>query len=192
MRFYKRFKLVAMALSVLTTFAIPVNAAPLPIQACAIPNKAAAGNVDEAIILVYLANEDGTPNKNAEMPRQGQDPNGGVELKGSNWSFETLAVPPTYYGAGTVVRPGDFFNPAQTQQVSLQGQLRIMQVYPLFRQGVANDPRAGLYVFRILPRYGFPGHPKATLRWVSGEYQFRISYRDGSNQGTALGVLIIR
>lgn len=193
MRYYRRLRFIAMALSVFTTFAIPVSAAPLPIQASAFPNKAAAGNADEAIIFVYLANADGTPNTNAEIPKQGRDPNGGVELKGSKWSFETLSVPNFYYGLGTVVdKPADFFNPAQTHQVNLQGQLRIMQVNPYFRPGVAGDSRAGIYVFHIRPRYGFTGYPKATLPWVSGEYTFRISYKDGVNQGTALGVLTIR
>src|SRR5205085_2650325 len=147
MRFYRRLRFVAMALSVVATFAIPVSAAPLPIQATAISNKAAAGNEDEAIILVYLANADGTPNTTAPIPRQGP-PNSGVELKGSNWSFDTLNVPGLYYRLGTVtVRPADFFNPAQTQQVQVAGQLRIMSITPFFRPGVAGDPRAGIYVF---------------------------------------------
>jgi hypothetical protein len=185
MRFYIRLRFVAMALSVLITFAIPVSAAPLPIQASAVPNKAAAGNIGEAIILIYLANEDGTPKTNAEIPKQGLDPNGGVELKGSKWSFETLSVPNSYKGRA-------WADPEQTRPIDLFGQLRVMQVNPYFNRQAGGDQRAGLYVFHILPRYGFKARRKATLPWVSGEYVFRISYKDGSNQGTALGVLTIR
>lgn len=193
MKFFNRFKFIALALSVLTTFPIPITAAPLTLQVSAVPYKAAAGNTGEAIILVYLANEDGTPNLNAEIPMQGRDPNGGVELSGSKWSFETISVPPAYAGRGVWVdRPADFFNPAQTRQVNLEGQLRIMQVKPFFKRDVAGDPRAGIYLLRIFPRYGFRRGGKVPLPWVSGEYTFRISYKDGSNQGTALGVLIIR
>lgn len=90
----RRFKFDAITLIVmLTCTAVTVSAAPLPIQVTAVPNQAAAGNANEAIILVYLANEDGTPNTTAQMPVQSQDPNGGVELKGSSWSFEDYIWP---------------------------------------------------------------------------------------------------
>ncbi len=180
MRFCKRFRFVTIALCILATFAISVSAIPLTIQVISVPHKAAGGNAGEAIVLVYLANEDGTPNTNAEIPKQGADPNGGVELKGSKWSFETIATPESFKGSFQMA-----------QETDMKGQLRIMQVAPFFNPR-GSDPRAGLYVFRILPRYGPKGRRKGTLPWVSGEYTFRISYKDGSKQGTTLGVLTIR
>jgi hypothetical protein len=182
----RRFKFDAITLIVmLTCTAVTVSAAPLPIQVTAVPNQAAAGNANEAIILVYLANEDGTPNTTAQMPVQSQDPNGGVELKGSSWSFETISGPDTFRGRAWADQP-------QTRTVDLPGQLRIMQAHPFFNRQIPTDPRAGIYVFHILPRYGHRGGRKAALSWVSGEYTFRVTYRDGSNRGTALGVLTIR
>lgn len=49
--------------------------------------------------------------------------------------------------------------------------------------------------FTLLAFYqstGFTGRNKALLKWVAGEYQFRVSYQDGVNQGTAFGVLMMR
>ena len=187
----QRTLLAILTASLIANLPATANAVAVPLQATAIPFQAAAGNTSEAIILVYVANDDGTPKLDAVLPRQSQDPNGGVELSGSNWSFETLSVPQGYFGRGVVVdRPADFFNPAQTHQVELQGQLRIMSVNAMFRE--ANDPRAGIYVFHILPRYGLRRRAKATLPWVSGEYTFRITYTDGNGRRTALGVMTIR
>jgi hypothetical protein len=46
-------------------------------------------------------------------------------------------------------------------------------------------------VLRILPKVGFQGDQKTPLQWKSGTYTFRVTYKDGSDQGTALGTLII-
>lgn len=185
MRINRRLGRFAAAFSLLSVLAIPVGAAPLPIQATAITGQAAAGSQGDAYILVYVANEDGTPKTDAEIP--GQDPNGGVELRGSKWSFETIAVPVPYKGRGVrQVRPG------QQVQEDVAGQLRITEITPAFKKGAAGDTRAGFYWFRIFPAYGYKGGRKALLPWVSGTYLFRVSYKEGSNQGTALGSLTIR
>lgn len=88
----------AWALTILALSAMPALAAPLPIAVTTIPLAAADGNSNEAVIVVYLGKTDGTPNAKAEIPGPGADPNGGVELKGSKWSFETLSVPDSYSG----------------------------------------------------------------------------------------------
>jgi hypothetical protein len=172
------------ALTILAAAAAPVLAAPLPIEVTAVPMTAADGNANEAVILVYLGNADGTPKNNAEIPNPSADPNGGVELKGSKWSFETLWVPDSYAGK---VRP-DY---RQAQLVDMKGQLRVMQIYASMVQVSPTESRT-LYVLRVFPRYGFQGAQKAPLAWRSGTYNFRVTYRDGNDQGTALGSLTIR
>ena len=162
---------------------MPALAAPLPIAVTAISLAAADGNASEVEILVYLGKADGTQNTNAEIPRLGADPNGGVELKGSRWSFETLSVPNSYSGkVWTDYR--------KIQQADLNGQLRVMQIYAAV--DASSTESRTLYVLRILPRYGFQGSQKAPLAWRSGTYNFRVTYKDGNDQGTALGSLTIR
>src|SRR5262245_32756425 len=174
---------VACALTILASAAMPALAAPLPIEVTAIPLAAADGNSSEAVIVVYLAKPDGTPNTSAEIPGLGADPNGGVELKGSKWSFETLSVPNSYSGkVWTDYR--------KVQQEDLRGQLRVMQIYAAVNAASGTESRT-LYIFRILPRYGFQGSEKSPLPWRSGTYTLRVTYKDGADQGTALGSLTI-
>ena len=133
--------------------------------------------------MVYLGKADGTPNNWAEVPGVGADPTGGVELKGSKWSFETLSVPNSYSGkVWTDYR--------KVEKEDLKGQLRIMQIYAAVNAISVNESRT-LYVLRILPKVGFQGDQKTPLQWKSGTYTFRVTYKDGSDQGTALGTLII-
>jgi len=175
-------RLVACALTILAVAAMPALAAPLPIQVTAIPLAAADGNTNEVALVVYLGNADGTPKANAEIPKQGEDPNGGVELKGSKWSFETLSVPEAY--AGKIWK--DY---RQLQLADMRGQLRIMQIFAAVNAN-ADDART-LYVLRVLPRFGFQGGQKDPLAWRTGTYTFRVTYKDGKDQGTALGTLTI-
>jgi hypothetical protein len=175
--------LVACALTVLGLAAMPALADPLPIDATAIPLAAADGNSNEAVIVVYLGKADGTQNNWADLPGLGSDPNGGVELKGSKWSFETLSVPNSYSGkVWTDYR--------KVEKEDLKGQLRVMQIYASVNAISASESRT-LYVLRILPRVGFQGDQKTPLAWKSGTYTFRVAYRDGNDQGTALGTLTI-
>jgi len=163
---------------------MPALAAPLPIAVTTIPLAAADGNSNEAVIVVHLSKSDGTPNTSAEIPGLSADPNSGVELKGSKWSFETLSVPDSYSGkAWTDYR--------KIQQEDLKGQLRVMQIYAAVNAVSATESRT-LYVFRIQPKVGFQGSQKTPLQWRSGTYTFRVTYKDGSDQGTALGTLTIR
>jgi hypothetical protein len=178
------FILATGVLTILAGAVMPAVAAPLPIEATAVPMTAADGNANEAVILVYLGNADGTPKTNAEIPKPSADPNGGVELKGSKWSFETLWVPDSYAGK---VRP-DY---RQAQLQDMKGQLRILQIYTSMVQISPTESRT-LYVLRVFPRYGFQGGQKAPLVWRSGTYNFRVTYKDGNDQGTALGTLTIR
>lgn len=177
---------------VLLALAAPAAiAADLPMKAAAVHWEAAAGNASEAFIVVSVSNADGSPKTNAQIPAPAG--NAGVELKNSKWGFQTLLVPPAFKGMGVqVVQPQTYFAPQQTRPVELPGQLRILQVIPATPAGSGADSRAGLYWMRILPMYGFQGGQKQLLRWVSGEYLFRVSYRDGNDQGSALGVLTIR
>lgn len=176
--------LVTCALTILGLSAIPVHAAPLPIAVTSIPLAAADGNASEAVIVVYLGRADGSPNTSAEIPGLSADPNSGVELKGSKWSFETLSVPDSYSGKAWT----DY---SKVQQEDLRGQLRVMQIYAAVNAVSANESRT-LYIFRILPKVGFQGSEKTPLQWRSGTYTFRITYKDGKDQGTALGTLTIR
>lgn len=161
---------------------MPALAAPLPIQVTTIPLAAADGNTNEAVVVVYLGKADGAPNTSAEIPPLGTDPNGGVELKKSKWSFETLAVPASYSGK-------IWTDYRKLQQEDLKGQLRVMQIYAAV--DASSTESRTLYIFRILPRYGFQGTQKAPLPWRSGTYNFRVTYKDGNDQGTALGTLTI-
>lgn len=183
MRTRKTAGLVACALTVLAMSAMPALAAPLPIDVAAITLSAADGNSNEAVLVVYLAKADGTPNNSAELPGLGADPNGGVELKNSKWSFETLSVPNAYSGkVWTDYR--------KVEKEDLKGQLRVMQIYASVNAVSASENRT-LYILRILPRVGFQGDQKTPLPWKSGTYTFRITYKDGNDQGTALGTLTI-
>src|SRR5262245_35336134 len=170
--------LLACVLTILAASAAPAVAAPLPIQVTAIPLAAADGNSNEVVVVVHLSNTDGTPKANAEIPKQGEDPNGGVELKGSKWSFETLSVPESY--AGKIWK--DY---RQLQLADMKGQLRIMQIFAAVNASNPDEVRT-LYVLRILPRFGFQGGQKDPLAWKSGTYTFRVTYKDGKDQGTAL------
>ena len=175
-------RLAACVLTILASSALPALAAPLPIAVTAIPLGAADGNSNEAVIVVHLGKPDGTPDTRAEIPKL--DPNGGVELKGSKWSFETLSVPDAYSGkVWTDYR--------KLQQEDLRGQLRIMQIYAAVNAVSPTESRT-LYIFRILPRVGFQGSQKQPLPWRTGSYTFRVTYKDGNDQGTALGTLTIR
>lgn len=162
---------------------MPALAAPLPIEVATIPLAAADGNSNEAVIVVYLGKADGTPNTSAEIPPLGADPNGGVELKGSKWSFETLSVPNTYSGK-------IWTDYRKIQQEDMKGQLRVMQIFAAVNAVSPTESRT-LYIFRILPRYGFQGDKKVPLQWRAGTYTFRVTYKDGNDQGTALGTLTL-
>jgi len=163
---------------------MPAFAGQLPISVAAIPLAAADGNSNEVVVVVHLGNPDGTPKANAEIPKLDEgDPNGGVELKGSKWSFETLSVPEAY--AGKVWK--DY---RQLQLADMKGQLRIMQIFAAVNATNAEETRT-LYILRILPRFGFQGGQKDPLPWRSGTYTFRVTYKDGKDQGTALGALTI-
>jgi hypothetical protein len=162
---------------------MPAFAAQLPISVTTIPLEAADGNSNEVVVVIHLGNTDGTPKANAEIPKQGEDPNGGVELKGSKWSFETLSVPESY--AGKIWK--DY---RQLQLADMKGQLRIMQIFAAVNATSDTESRT-LYVLRILPRFGFQGGQKDPLPWRSGTYTFRVTYKDGKDQGTALGTLTI-
>ena len=175
--------LVVCALTVFGLSAMPALAEPLPIDVTTIPLAAADGNANEVVAVVYLGKADGTPNNWAEMPGLGTDPNGGVELKGSKWSFETLSVPNSYSGKVWT----DY---QKIKKEDLKGQLRVMQIYASVNAVSASESRT-LYVLRILPKVGFQGDSKTPLVWKSGTYTFRVTYKDGSDQGTALGTLII-
>lgn len=163
-----------------------VSAASLPIQIVANAWQAAAGNSSAAYILVHLSNPDGTPKLRAELLKS-VDPSVGVELKNSKWSFETILIPPGFHGSGAqTVNPEIYFDPEGKRTAAaaaLPGQLRIMNI---------SGSQPGLYYFQVLPMFGLKGGKKQPLRWVSGQYVFRVSYRDGSDQGTGLGELVIR
>jgi len=177
------FGLAACALTIFGLSTVPAIADPLPIDATSIPLAAADGNSNEAVIVVYLGKSDGAPNNWADLPGLGTDPNGGVELKGSKWSFETLSVPNSYSGkVWTDYR--------KVEKENLKGQLRVMQIYASVNAISASESRT-LYILRILPKVGFQGDQKAPLVWKSGSYTYRITYRDGNDQGTTLGTLII-
>jgi len=174
----------ACALTILACFAMPAVAAPLPVSVTAIPLAAADGNSNEVAIVVHLGNKDGTSKANAEIPKLDEgDPNGGVELKGSKWSFETLSVPDAY--SGQVWK--DY---RQMQLVDMRGQLRIMQIFAAVNATSDTETRT-LYILRVLPRFGFQGGQKDALPWKKGTYTFRITYKDGKDEGTALGSLTI-
>jgi len=164
--------------------ATPVRAAPLPIAVTTIPLAAADGNASEAVIVVYLGKADGSPNTSAEIPALSADPDSGVELKGCRWRFEPLSVPDSYSGKAWT----DY---SKVQQEDLKGQLRVMQIYAAVNAVSATESRT-LYIFRILPKVGFQGSQKTPLQWRSGTYTFRVTYKDGNDQGTALGTLSIR
>ena len=87
--------------------------------------------------------------------------------------------------------PKSVFDNPKTVSIPLPGQLRVVQIAPAFRAGDATDPHAGIYYFSILPMYGFPGGQKQQLPWASGNYVFRVTYRDGDNVGSTLGSLVI-
>ena len=160
-----------------------LHAAALPIQIVANSWQAAAGNASAAYILVHLSNPDGTPKLRAELLKS-TDPALGVELKNSKWSFETILIPPGFEGSGVqTVSPETYFDPALKRAGPLPGQLRIMQI---------TTSQPGLYYFHVLPMYGLKGGKKMALRWVPGQYVFRVTYRDGADQGTGLGELVIR
>jgi len=169
MRFNKKSVSMVLAAIVVCVSNVPVKSAPLPISVIASASQAAAGNSGEAEILVHLANPDGSPKGDAKIP--GLDIHGGSELKGGPWSFQTLEVPAGYKGR---------FNVAG-RAVEL-GELRVTIT------SVGN----GLYKLRVLPEAGLPGSIKYLMKWVSGEYLYQISYKEGNNEGTALGVLTIR
>lgn len=174
---------IVLILIVVSVIAPQLSAGPLPIVVTSNRYQAASGNSLEAVILVYLANPDGTPKLTAEIP--GFDPNGGVQLKGSRWSFQTLLVPQGYEQAFTqVIQPPSMLNPSgQSRTFAVQGQLRIMKI---------ESQGNGFYRFHILPAAGLKGAKKVLLKWISGEYNFYVSYKDGDDQGSALGVLTIR
>ncbi|MEP7363635.1 MAG: hypothetical protein ABI972_10300 [Acidobacteriota bacterium] len=169
------------------------QAAPLPISAVANPWQATSKTAAPAIIIVQLANADGTPKVDAELPLANPEhPSAGVELKGSKWSFETFQIPQGFQANGIqVLPPKSVFDNPKTVAIPLPGQLRVVQIAPAFRPGTSGDPHAGIYYFSILPMFGFPGGLKQQLPWVSGHYIFRITYRDGGNIGSTLGSLVI-
>ena len=173
MRFKNQATRMALLAIVICGVTIRVSSAPLPILVIVRASQASTGTNGVAWILVHIANSDGSPKADAQIP--GPDPNGGVQLKGSNWSFQTLDVPPGYKG-----RFQTFVN-GQPALVEL-GELRIMAI---------NNLGNGVYKLLIQPTGGFKGGRKVFLRWVSGEYIFLVSYKDGNDQGTALGVLRI-
>jgi len=168
-------------------------AANLPIQVVAHHDQAQARNVNSAYFVVQLLNPDGSPRVMVTLPKLAADVTSGLELKGSNWSFQTITVPAGFEGLGVqLLRPADFFNPTRlTRNVTLLGQLRLMRIAPAFQANNPDDPLRGLYYFTVLPMYGFQGAQKKTLPWLSGEYVFRISYREGQDQGSAIAVLTI-
>jgi hypothetical protein len=165
---------IALVVIVLCGLTVSVTSAPLPISVTASASQAAAGNSGEASILVYLANADGSPKVGAQIP--GQDPNGGVELKNSKWAFQTLEVPQGYRQQFRAIVAG------QPGLVEL-GELRIMAI------SVEGE---GLYRLHMLPAAGLKGGKKVLTKWVSGEYLFRVSYKDANDRGTAIGALTIR
>src|SRR5258708_5918967 len=83
-----------------------------PIQVIAYHWGAKAGTENPAYLAVQLSNADGSPKVNAVLPGpKPNDPTSGLELKGSNWSFETILVPEEYDATGTeVIRPATFFD----------------------------------------------------------------------------------
>lgn len=180
-------------LSALLLLCLSVHAAPLPISAVANPWQAKAKTATPAIIIVQLANADGTPKIDAELPlANSEHPTAGVELKGSKWGFETFQIPQGFQANGIqVLPPKSVFDNPKTVSIPLPGQLRVVQIAPAFRAGDATDPHAGIYYFSILPMYGFPGGQKQQLPWASGNYVFRVTYRDGDNVGSTLGSLVI-
>jgi len=143
--------------------------------------QAAAANPSEAFIFIRISNPDGTPNDSIRLETR-QDPKGGLELKGSQWSFATLLVPQGYQGR-VQASQRDIFGNAKSTQFDISGQLRIIQMGHIDH---------GIYWLRIIPMYGAPGSVKSRLNWVSGDYLFRVSYNDGQNQGDALGRFTIR
>ena len=184
-----RYAQILIGCSTLAVF-VSASAAPLPIQVLGSPWTATAKTTEPAYIIVQLSNPDGTPKIDAELPKA--NPNVGVELKGSKWSFDTFQIPVGFEGVGfQAVAPKSFFDKPGAQTVRLPGQLRVVEIAPAFRLGAANDPRAGTYYFTVLPMYGVTGGQKKQLPWISGHYVFRIMYRDGTNSGTALGELVI-
>ena len=155
-------------------FALPALAATYHLEVLGAPGQIAAANSNEAYIIVRIANPDGTPKEDAKLETRQGPTGGGLELKGSNWGFATLVVPPGY--SGRVVN-------AQGAQFEVNGQLRIIAMQNMGK---------GVYGLRVLPLYGAPGSRKGFLRWVSGDYIFRVSYEEGDTTGDALGKLTIR
>lgn len=169
-----RLLILVMLSVVMAVFESPVLAGAYHIEVLAAPGLSAAANSNEAYIIVRIANPDGTPKEDAKLETRQGPTGGGLELKDSNWGFATLVVPPGY--AGRVVN-------SQGVQFEVNGQLRIIAMQNMGR---------GVYGMRVLPLYGAPGSKKGFLRWVSGDYIFRISYHEGDTAGDALGKLTIR
>jgi hypothetical protein len=169
-----RFCMLALLFATLAVAAPPAVAATYHLEVMAAQGQSGAANSNEAYIIVRIANPDGTPKEDAKLESRQSPTGGGLELKGSNWGFATLLVPPGY--SGRVVN-------AQGTQFEVNGQLRIMSMQPM---------GSGVYGMRVLPLYGARGSRKAFLRWVAGEYIFRISYQEGDTAGHALGKLTIR
>jgi hypothetical protein len=164
MRFKKETSMLALLAIVFCGVNTPVISAPLPISVIASASQASPGSNGGAWIMVHIENPDGSPKTDAQLP--GPDPNGGVQLKGSKWSFQTLDVPLGY----------------RQQTAANLGDLRIMTI---------NNSGDGLYKLQIQPAAGYKGARKVYLKWVAGEYFFLVSYKDGNDQGTAVGVLRI-
>jgi hypothetical protein len=170
-------------------FVVQGAAASITVQVVTNRWQAAANNQNAAYMLVNLVNPDGSAwiERALPGPKPG-DRTSGLELKGTKWSFETLSIPEGFARLGVqVVRPQTFFDPAVTRTIQLPGQVRLMQVVPMFQLDNPADPHRGLYYFSILPMFGIKGGPKQLLNWVAGEYIFRMSFRDGVDQGSTLG-----
>lgn len=166
---------IAVACIAFAGLVLPVVCAPLSVRLIAGPSKAGVGNTLPASIVVYISDQDGMPKTNLEIPPTDKG-TGDLDLKrskGSKWAFRTLIVPAGFAIPGRC--PG-------TQENEVTAQLRITEIKP--------DPELdGLYRLTVFPAVGCRGGRKIPVRWVGGEYQFFISYKDDSGQGSAFGVL---
>ncbi len=163
-----------LAITILVTTAVTVNAAQLSILVTASAGQATPNSRNAAVIHVYLGNSDGSPKNDAAV----SPPAGGLP---SDWIIHTLSVP-AGFETPCILRPG-------TAAVNLAGQLRTSRVSKLALN--EREPTSGLYTFEVLPVA--PCGANGTLvSWTPGEYHFMMAYSKGSDRGTVLGVLVVR
>ena len=148
------------------------NAAPLTRSVSSAAQLAAPNTADGATLLVLLKNADGTPKVDAVVKFD----------KGSPvaWTLKTVAVPKNFGQACTL----------QANQAPVPDPARLIMRSISPRNSVVNETVEGLYAVDVVP-YVRCGQG-SLFRWVQGEYHFVLTYSNGDDKASALGVLVIR